>query len=369
MGRFQNRRRSRSQSHSRSAHQSAKTPAPKRRVDRKLPAGSNKVPYYGIPDAVRNCVYPKYSFRQKMDNLQNEYPSLFHQPTFSNYVTRMRTLIFIEEVQQAYELEAYNKERAFLRKSNDLYFLEIINLADRRPSLVIGGSVLAEYRKITFKGMIVSIEEDGVLLKFTIGFHREYKNQPFKMTFLCSRFNFRKQHYSIIQAHNKLGAKVLFPEEVVSNPTIQCNVSLTPDSNKMILTLNNGSSALVDWFNPELNAFQKIAIKNILRGECRPIPYVIFGPPGTGKTFTIVEAVLQIIKLVEDSRILIGTTSNSAADLLTDLLIESGFLDEDDFVRVVSHNYCERDLIPDNIKPYCATIDLNSEEDEKDRVS
>jgi putative helicase MOV10L1 len=53
-----------------------------------------------------------------------------------------------------------------------------------------------------------------------------------------------------------------------------------------------------EFFNTVLNENQKLAVRRILSGDCRPLPYILFGPPGTGKTVTIIEAVLQVRTVV-----------------------------------------------------------------------
>lgn len=44
--------------------------------------------------------------------------------------------------------------------------------------------------------------------------------------------------------------------------------------------------------NPEQNA----AVRWIMSGASKPAPYLVFGPPGTGKTVTLVEAINQVQK-------------------------------------------------------------------------
>lgn len=69
----------------------------------------------------------------------------------------------------------------------------------------------------------------------------------------------------------------------------------------------------------ELNASQTEAVHSILSAEDVAI---VHGPPGTGKTTTLVAAIQELVK--RESPILVCAPSNSATDLLTDKLASVG---------------------------------------------
>ncbi|XP_042220663.1 RNA helicase Mov10l1-like [Homarus americanus] len=113
---------------------------------------------------------------------------------------------------------------------------------------------------------------------------------------------------------------------------------------------------VLKWFNENLNLEQKLAVRRVLDGTTRPLPYVIFGPPGTGKTVTLVETTLQILTMIQYSRILIITPSNSASDLVVERLLTFGELKKVDLVRLNAYQRLE-DSVPEIIRPYCCNGD------------
>jgi helicase MOV-10 len=64
------------------------------------------------------------------------------------------------------------------------------------------------------------------------------------------------------------------------------------------------------------------AVKSIVNGTAFPSPYIIFGPPGTGKTATIVETVGQLWKMIPNSHVLVTAQSNAACDEIARRLLK-----------------------------------------------
>ncbi len=71
----------------------------------------------------------------------------------------------------------------------------------------------------------------------------------------------------------------------------------------------------VEWIDPSLNESQKEAIKFALASEEIAL---IHGPPGTGKTHTLIELILQFLK--KDMRVLVCGPSNISVDNIVERL-------------------------------------------------
>ncbi|MEJ5055302.1 IGHMBP2 family helicase [Sphingobacterium sp. MYb382] len=86
------------------------------------------------------------------------------------------------------------------------------------------------------------------------------------------------------------------------------------------------ASATSSYNNAHLNASQNLAIQQVLAAN--PLT-ILHGPPGTGKTTTLVHAVKALVKQ-DNEQILLVAPSNTAVDLLTERLSNQGI----DVVRI-----------------------------------
>uniref|UniRef100_A0A1B0AN46 Uncharacterized protein n=1 Tax=Glossina palpalis gambiensis TaxID=67801 RepID=A0A1B0AN46_9MUSC len=236
--------------------------------------------------------------------------------------------------------------------------LGIQNLSECRPSLVIGDRVKdenpwadGENVKEMYKGAIHEVLRNRILIRFDDNFQREYDYRDYRLEFCLSRYDYRKQHYAISRAAEKLGEQFLLPSQVQTRERSQLDVRLNGEESLLLDNRQYG------WYNSTVKFIQKKAVPNILRGKIRNMPYVIFGPPGTGKTATLVEMIIQIFKLIPTARMLVGTPSNNSAYVITTQLI--GVLRMYELIRLVSHKELKKGLIPEHLMPDIVVTQAN----------
>ncbi|XP_030325089.1 RNA helicase Mov10l1 [Calypte anna] len=295
-------------------------PAYRRSRRRQLPSF---LPHYTIPDELRKCV------DQKLDILSFQ-PLLAEHLNLDNYRARFSTLLWLEEIFAEMEIKGFNMSGVTLKRNGNLLVLEVPGVEEGRPRLLPGDKVILKSQVysnhiIEYIAYITEICNEDVILKCNADFEQAYSMEPMDVEFVHSRITSRRCQLAVEQAVY-LGEK---GDETV--------------------TLKQRAG---EFFNPRLNEQQKLAVKRILSGQCRPTPYVLFGPPGTGKTVTVIEAILQIHYTLPDSRILVCAPSNAATDLICLRLHQSNMLKPGAMVRV-NATFRSTETIDDTLKPYC----------------
>uniref|UniRef100_A0A8D0XF05 RNA helicase n=2 Tax=Sus scrofa TaxID=9823 RepID=A0A8D0XF05_PIG len=262
-----------------------------------------------------------------------------------NYEVKLRLLLHLEELQMEHDIRHYDLESVPMTwdpidQNPRLLTLEVPGVAESRPSVLRGDHLFAvlssethQEDAVTYKGFVHRVELDRVKLSFSASLlDRFVDGLTFKVNFTFNRQPLRVQH----RALELTGRWPLWP---MLFPVASRGVPLLPSDVKLKLYDRSLES------NPE----QLQAMKHIVMGTTRPAPYIIFGPPGTGKTVTLVEAIKQVVKHLPKAHILACAPSNSGADLLCQRLrvhLPSSIY------RLLAPSRDIR-LVPEDIKPCC----------------
>lgn len=176
-----------------------------------------------------------------------------------------------------------------------------------------------------------------MFLKFREDFHLNHRPGNFyNVQFTFNRVPMRRL-YQAIEAAESLGNEVLFPSECRKERFIR-STPLVPLSHKL--------------------NYEQISAVEMILGCKGGSPYVIHGPPGTGKTKTIVEAILQLYASQNSSRILVCAPSNSSADHIIEKLLDEQAIEvcKSDILRLNAITRPVEDVNPKYIR-YCCVDD------------
>ncbi|CAG8489963.1 9473_t:CDS:2 [Acaulospora morrowiae] len=278
----------------------------------------------------------------------------------SNYEKFFNTLLFAEEYQLTNDIMLYDQEGVEMKKKgkrSPYFTLQVPGLAEKRPSVIVGDHVFVvrcgeDEKGKAYQGFVHHVEETSISVKFKKEFSRVYSsNTKFDVRFTFNRLPMRRMHNAIKCADT---IKRLFPSNEVRTPKDMDEI------------MQRNSFKAIDK-SIENNKHQMRAVILIKQELYHPAPFIVFGPPGTGKSVTIVEAMKQLLDEKENVRILACAPSNSAADVL--LMKLSITLSPDKVARINAAYRDIKKVYSDNLREYCKGLDLKSFENHKIIVS
>nr|CAH7742468.1 unnamed protein product [Callosobruchus chinensis] len=273
--------------------------------------------------------------------------------TCENYKTFWHIVLWQEEIAQTISLQHYNMENVTLQQAGKLFVLEVPGLAEKRPSVIKNDyidikTVGDEHRG--YRGEIVQVLDKEVLIgNMDEEFTEYWKINPtieVSVRFVLGRLSYERMHQGVDQVVANGMVPLLFPYEDLRNRTVEeCR------------SLNDA-----DFYNTAIltNQEQRTAVYKILTNSAKPVPYIIFGPPGTGKTVTLVEAILQIKKKTA-KKILVCAPANAACDVVAEKLMR--YCKKDEMIRLMSKTV-DMNNIPPMLLDY-SNYDKQSETFEK----
>lgn len=131
---------------------------------------------------------------------------------------------------------------------------------------------------ICYIGKIKAVENNLFKIKFRRDFAETFNSETYIIEFRYHRTVYIKQHEAIDNAIDMFNKEFLFPSRSLIPRIPQLDVKLFGD--RLVL-----DGKLLPWCNTQLNFEQKEAVKEALRAECRPMPFMIQGPPGNQLRF------------------------------------------------------------------------------------
>ncbi|KAJ2992539.1 hypothetical protein NUW54_g7909 [Trametes sanguinea] len=223
----------------------------------------------------------------------------------TTHAQHFQTLLHIEEQRLVEDLRLYDLADVTFRRDGTLYALTVPGLAERRPSVVIGDTL--EVQRVTggdhtYRGYVHAVRLQDVLVSFHGSFNA---SGQYNVRFQYNRTPIKRQHQALL-ATSTSAERLLFPgaQHVPLDRAVR--------SGELSASLFNGAIGR--------NPAQLQAVTSILHMQTGAAPFIVFGPPGTGKTVVVVEAILQLLRSQPNARILACAPSNSAADLLAQRL-------------------------------------------------
>ncbi|KAH8024936.1 hypothetical protein HPB51_002350 [Rhipicephalus microplus] len=197
-----------------------------------------------------------------------------------NYVDKLQLLLHLEEVQLSRDLEERVLCPAPLQVNGCEARLNLSSwLEEGQFPPRVGDRVLLQpandpNTQLNFEGFVHQVMTDEAILRMSPAFHEQMEknpNQSWELRFQLNRTPLRRSHLAV-RISRPLIRSMLFPKTELRTAVLRWPLTLV---------------------NEQLNELQREAVHRIMSASRCSLPYIVWGPPGTGKTVTLVEAILQ----------------------------------------------------------------------------
>ncbi|KAJ8920487.1 hypothetical protein NQ315_005356 [Exocentrus adspersus] len=256
--------------------------------------------------------------------------------TMNNYNIFWHTMLWMEEISLILMLKRYNMENVHMTViGGERLELEVPGLAEKRPSLVVGDlvDIRVHADHVVYQGVINAINDKTIHIDYVslelVEFIGNNPTIELDVRFVMGRLPLERMHQGVDSVVRFNLVPSLFPAGKI-NKTTRSQLRTIRDS---------------EFVNESVtrNQEQRTAVVNILNGTSGSFPYIVFGPPGTGKTVTIVEAILQLKKRT-GNKILVCAPANAACDMLTEKLMP--YCTQEELIRIMSQSVDKKSLNP-----------------------
>lgn len=197
------------------------------------------------------------------------------------YKTFWHNLLWMSELQTHEDIKLFDMEQAVLKRHGKCFKLFVPGLAEGRPSVLRGDIVICNWKGKQYRGRVASVELLDVLLEFHQSFHKSFNvnlDRVELVRFTVSRTTYRTSHQGCELAPVNMTPTMLMPQQIHKQRIEASN------HQRAATRIVPNQFAWATW---SLNPEQKNAVQQVALGVLRPMPYVIFGPPGTGYVETI----------------------------------------------------------------------------------
>jgi helicase MOV-10 len=268
------------------------------------------------------------------------------------YSRHYQSMLHFEEIGLQNELDNYSSENAQFEKRGDFYWLEVPGLAEKRPSVLRGDEVEAiqifpvnndnnddQTNTVKHRGFVWNVEQTRIQIRFHPNSAASFTpNARFSIRYLLKRTSIKIMHDTLRRiscvrdsiSQDRI-SNLLFPKEQENHVAALEPVTLSHDL--------------------QLNAKQRLACETIVNNiGFSACPFILFGPPGTGKTHTLVSSIKQLMTVRPEGKLLILAPSNKATDLLVEKL--SSRFDPLTMFRLMSFQRAKSD-VSETVLNYC----------------